>query len=1427
MKQRLCLFLICLLSVSNLINAQKITGELRKWHKITLNVDLPSSNLNENANTFKNHRMDVLFTDPNGKKIRVPGYFAANGNSANSSSKSGKTFKAILRPYMTGTWKYEVLYYTGTDVALKNVNQLPAPTKRLTGNVGNIQNNNKSVPDLRAKGRLTYKTSGNSNSRRYLQFAETGEYFLKIGPDSPENFLNYNEFDFDAKLNKCGLCPTHKFNPHAGEFKAGDPTFKNGKGKNIIGALNYIKRQGMNAFSMSLYGGDDKNVFPWVNLNNKFVFDVSKLAQWEVVFDHAEKLGLAMHFKLAENENWNKLNANEIRAQYREMVARFGHHLAIEWNISEEYRGAAQSAMARIDFLAALDPYQNHRVIHTYPGEHSKYNDWLRLGAKLTGASIQSSRNQNYRDAYNGKSGILTWINNSKNANTPWVVASDEQNSGKTGIFTDEKMSTTSVVKEARTIILWKTLIAGGQGVMWYGGSKGDFQTENFNRFNTLFTWSRYAYNFLKGNNIPYWKMENKDNLADGNNNHVLAEVGKTYVVYLENGGNTQLNLNGVTGNFNIKWFDPRNGGTLKNGSVTSISGGAKRSIGNPPNNRNNDWVALITNTNNTVVKPTPPVVVGPTPNATPTTPTNGNCNEKIFEENNGVIAVEAEDFTSQSKTSKREWLVLDKNTNNTPKPDPDTNHYSDASNGKYIELLPDTRVTHGDPLVNGVSFSNTPGEAAIINYKVNFKSAGKYFVWVRAYSTGSEDNGVHVGLDGKWPGSGARMQWCAGKNQWTWESKQRTGANHCGEPEKIFLNIPSAGVHTVSFSMREDGFEMDKFVLSKEYKKPSGKGANAIAGNCTTKPTTTPSPVPPKPAPQNPTNGNCSNLSLAATGDFNNLNINGFSPAYKDNVRKALAINAGQHKDKFAAAETNFKGTTGTYNIKLNTLTELDGESTYRLRVNGRVIGTYKNPTTTTDYAPSSKTFNNVSVKNGDKIRVEFNSHTNGKIPENGGTAFSRGRWTGIEFTCVASNPTPKPTTPAPAPTPQPAPTQPAPTPQTKDNVYRPIQDAYLQGSTSFNTSIIRIEGNKRTAYLLFDLSNVSGNIDTANLELTVNSDSGNGNIKVYKGITTNWTETNLSPNNAPKKGRELGQKNGTYAINNKINIPLTTREINKGRISLIIEQIDGNDFAVASKEAGNNIAPKLKLSLKKAITKTAKLNVYQDAFMQGATRFNTQILRTENGKRTTYLKFDLRNIKGDIKNANLELIVNGDDGNGTLEIYQGTDKGWTELNLTTNNEPKNFRKVGSTTGNFTIGKKVSIKLNNITKNNYVTFIVRQTEGNDVAFASKENGNNGPKLALTYTENNGAKFGVENFDIAVKVYPNPTTDIVIINADNLSLLKSIDIYDLNGRLLNTVLVDNINTEITIDLSTYSKGIYLLSLQGDQNKLKIVKVIKE
>jgi GH43 family beta-xylosidase len=174
--------------------------------------------------------------------------------------------------------------------------------------------------------------------------------------------------------------------------------------------------------------------------------------------------------------------------------------------------------------------------------------------------------------------------------------------------------------------------------------------------------------------------------------------------------------------------------------------------------------------------------------------------------EKEGYVEMEAEDFAVQTKDETRKWHLQ---TNDS------------ASGKKYMMILPDTRKTHGDSLYNGINFSNKAGEMAVLTYNINFASTGRYYVWVRAMSTGSEDNSVHVGLNGNWPETGLRMQWCQGKNKWWWESKQRTQKEHCGVPYQIYLDIEKPGLHTIQFSMREDGFRMDKFLLTtnREFK--------------------------------------------------------------------------------------------------------------------------------------------------------------------------------------------------------------------------------------------------------------------------------------------------------------------------------------------------------------------------------------------------------------------------------------------------------------------------------------------------------------------------------------------------------------------------------------------------------------------------------
>lgn len=188
-----------------------------------------------------------------------------------------------------------------------------------------------------------------------------------------------------------------------------------------------------------------------------------------------------------------------------------------------------------------------------------------------------------------------------------------------------------------------------------------------------------------------------------------------------------------------------------------------------------------------------------------------------VFEEENGIVAVEAEYFYKQSKSDIRQWYRTSKEEEAKVGHDEDGSHCIDAGNNAYLEILPDTRVTHSDKLIAGENFSNVAGQMGILHYKVKINTPGRYYVWVRAYSCGAEDNGLHVGMNGNWPETGQRLQWCEGKNAWRWESRQRTEKVHCGEPYLIYLDIEKAGVHEITFSMREDGFEFDRFLLTNE----------------------------------------------------------------------------------------------------------------------------------------------------------------------------------------------------------------------------------------------------------------------------------------------------------------------------------------------------------------------------------------------------------------------------------------------------------------------------------------------------------------------------------------------------------------------------------------------------------------------------------
>jgi len=119
---------------------------------------------------------------------------------------------------------------------------------------------------------------------------------------------------------------------------------------------------------------------------------------------------------------------------------------------------------------------------------------------------------------------------------------------------------------------------------------------------------------------------------------------------------------------------------------------------------------------------------------------------DSIVVTESGTAVIEAENYSAQHNADTRRWIVFNSQSNNAHGlADSDKLHLEGTSNNAYIELLPDSRTNHYEPLVHDVNFSATPGKLAVLTYPVYFDAPGRYFVWARAFSSGSEDNGLHT----------------------------------------------------------------------------------------------------------------------------------------------------------------------------------------------------------------------------------------------------------------------------------------------------------------------------------------------------------------------------------------------------------------------------------------------------------------------------------------------------------------------------------------------------------------------------------------------------------------------------------------------------------------------------------------------------------
>jgi hypothetical protein len=575
-----------------------IEGERRKWHAVTATFrGPPADETDESPNPFLDHRLQVVFQGPSCQKYVVPGFFDGDGHGRGKGDK----WRVRFTPDEAGEWTFKASFRAADNVAVSldpNAGQPVACDGQ--GGAFEVAARDPQAPGYLKWGRLEYVGG------HYLKFKD-GPYWIRGGTDSPENFLAYAGFDNTA--------PSHRYSAHIEDWQPGDPDWGNGKGRGIIGALNYLASKHVNSiyFLTMNIGGDGGDVWPWTGSpkpkgspeNDNVHFDVSKLRQWETVFAHAQQQGIFLHFVFNEAEAPNKLElddgelAAERKLYYREIVARFGHHVALQWNLCEEYNIGfdlgPQRVRAFADYVRAVDPYDHPIAVHSAqdPLEALRFtfgDERFSLTSIQLGQRKIDELTEQFRQA-------------TTEAGRPLPVSMDE--------FTIDKGQEKGWIpvddaQRWRKEKLWPTYLSGGNIEFILGDL---LETESFKtpERDRLWDYLWYARRFVE--ELPFQAMQPADHLITGAATiqvtrsrgtrtdrmgpQVFARPGEVYAIYLPAATTSgRIDLSATEGALEQRWYNPRSG--RFEGETSRFRGGRTVSLGSAPSNPDDDWVVLI-----------------------------------------------------------------------------------------------------------------------------------------------------------------------------------------------------------------------------------------------------------------------------------------------------------------------------------------------------------------------------------------------------------------------------------------------------------------------------------------------------------------------------------------------------------------------------------------------------------------------------------------------------------------------------------------------------------------------------------------------------------------------------------------------------------------------------------------------------------------
>src|SRR5690606_22053738 len=96
-----------------------ISGELKKWHPVSITFEGPAVSETDEYNPFLGYRLDVTFRHESGKVVLgLPGFYAADGNASESGAGDGNKWRVYFTPGQTGKWTYTASFRKGDNIAV-------------------------------------------------------------------------------------------------------------------------------------------------------------------------------------------------------------------------------------------------------------------------------------------------------------------------------------------------------------------------------------------------------------------------------------------------------------------------------------------------------------------------------------------------------------------------------------------------------------------------------------------------------------------------------------------------------------------------------------------------------------------------------------------------------------------------------------------------------------------------------------------------------------------------------------------------------------------------------------------------------------------------------------------------------------------------------------------------------------------------------------------------------------------------------------------------------------------------------------------------------------------------------------------------------------------------------------------------------------